>query len=905
MGLGYNGDDVIIKIGVDMREVQADLKQLQNTVSKAFESMEREAAENANQMEGKFKDSFEDMSASAKLNASKVNKSLEKVGGYVKGGLSKAFGGLSTVIAGAFTVDKIKNFTVGIIEAAADLEAMEAAFEQVFVTASGDFTQEATKNIEKMCDKWDMEINTLKGDYSAFSAQFKGLGMEMGDAMDYSNTSMELAADAAAMFNIPMEKAIESVRSFIKGNYVGGESIQIFGSQAMLASYAVEKGLVKDEKAFKALGEAEKQMIRIDFAKYQYDLAGTTGQAAREADMYANQLTKVKQKWTDFKAQLGEKAMEGAVNIFKGLSESLEKIDTEKIGGFFGDLLRMLGEGFGAGLEVFTNWINSVNWEWFGIQLEEIAGLLKEFGEGAIAGLKDSLTPIAEGFLDVWDSLTGVDDINTDNMDATNLALVRIKPLLQWFADHGEEVGKGLGAVIKALAAWKLFKLEVTIGATLAEMIAAGGIGKWLASKLKTKLLGEAAAGAAGAAGGAGAEGAAGAGGAAAGGASLGTIIGGVITVNYVIAIGYLIKHLTPKEANENNKERIENMSKGQLSDKQLNDGKNYDWSKSPITKAWNKFWKTNEQTQRDSLETMKKGSSEFSTEFNQDWSGTWKTAETNQKIKGISISNENKSFWSRFGETWKGGWKATEQSQRDTNTTIESNSKGFWSRFGSAWSGGWKTNVNTQRTTATTMKQGNANLWNEISNSKWGKKLGTMCSNTKKSWSTWGSDIKKNWGGIKKDWGKFWDDIKQSKFANGLKTFFNKVIDVMNAGITGFLNGMNAIIKGVNFVYKKITNKKKGLIGEIQVDKWKIGKLKTYAKGTNNASGGLSLVGEAGRELVSDPKHGTFMANQPTLLNLSKGAVVLRNSKTEKLLSSLGVQAFAKGKNEGIFDSL
>lgn len=897
MGIGYSGDDVIIKIGMDMKDLKSDLNELQSMITKSFEKMESEAAENASQMENKFDKAFEGMEREAKESSGQVIKQLDGIKGFIKGGFSRVLSGVSGMIAGAFTLNSIKNFGVSIVEAAADLEAMEAAFEQVFVTSSGDFTDEATKNIKDMCKEWDMEVNTLKGDYSAFAAQFKGLGMEMGDAMDYSNTSMKLAADAAAMFNIPMDEAIEHVRSFVKGNYIGGESIQLFGSQAMLASYAVEQGIIKEEAAFKELTEAQKQMIRLDFAQHQYDLAGTTGQAAREADMYANQLTKVKQKWTDFKAQLGEKAMEGAVNIFKGLSDALEKIDTDKIGAFFGDLLGMLGEGFGAGLEAFTGWINSVNWEWFGIQLEEIAGLLKDFGGGAIDGIKEVLDPVAEGFLGVWDSLMGVDDINTDNMDSTNLALVRIKPVLKWFADNGEAVGKGITAVTLAVAGWKTlnFLLDITVGLgkNIGE-IASKGFWAWLCSKSNVfKNLNQLGKWTKGAVGGAAR--------AASGGSVLATGAFTLAAVFTVLAIWQWQDENDP-EVKEKAEGRVKAKSSGQLSpDKKLNGGKNYDWKNSPITKAWNEFWKGTEETQRTTLETMNNNGTQFGIDFSNIWSEGWTLTANAQEIGAQTSSQNNENYWRGMSNTQRTQgtemknsnaalWNEITHSKWYTKTT------GFLQKHNISWSGfkGFMGRTWDGITGAC------GRFWKSITESKFVTGVKQLCSNTKSSWSTWGSDIKKNWDGIKKEWSKFWKELSSSKFGQWMKSMFNGIIGYLNSGIRKFLKGMNSIIKGINWVYNKIAGKK--LLGEIQIEKWTIPKL---AKGTDNWGGGTALVGEAGRELVSDPKLGTFMADKPMLLPLSKGAAVLRNSKTEQLLKYMGIPAFKDGKSEGIFDSI
>lgn len=64
------------------------------------------------------------------------------------------------------------------------------------------------------------------------------------------------------------------------------------------------------------------------------------------------------------------------------------------------------------------------------------------------------------------------------------------------------------------------------------------------------------------------------------------------------------------------------------------------------------------------------------------------------------------------------------------------------------------------------------------------------------------------------------------------------------------------------------------------------IGGLFSFAKGTRNAPGGLSMVGEAGDEIVVDRKDGTwFLAHYPQLVDLNPGDIVLNNEETQRAM--------------------
>ena len=72
------------------------------------------------------------------------------------------------------------------------------------------------------------------------------------------------------------------------------------------------------------------------------------------------------------------------------------------------------------------------------------------------------------------------------------------------------------------------------------------------------------------------------------------------------------------------------------------------------------------------------------------------------------------------------------------------------------------------------------------------------------------------------------------------------------------------------------------------------------FAAGTKNAPSGLAVVGEAGRELMSIGK-GLYLANGPNLVNLPKGAKVIPNRDTEAILRKWNVPAYANGTDNAI----
>lgn len=232
----------------------------------------------------------------------------EKIGNYFKVA--------ATVIGSVFTIGKLIDFSVASVEAAAAAQAIESQYTQVF----GDIKEVANESLNTMADTFGMLPNRLKGAFTTTTSMFKGLGLDTEDAMKQAETAVTLAADAAAFFDKSYEDANSALNSFIKGNYEGGESIGLFANETQLATWASQNLGVE----WKSLGEADKQMARLQFATAMQEAAGATGQAARESDTYQNQLGNMKQAFEDFKALVGAPIMGIFIDGLKGVTEWLQ-----------------------------------------------------------------------------------------------------------------------------------------------------------------------------------------------------------------------------------------------------------------------------------------------------------------------------------------------------------------------------------------------------------------------------------------------------------------------------------------------------------------------------------------------------------------------------------------------------
>lgn len=223
--------------------------------------------------------------------------------------MSSAFAKIGTAIAGAFAIDKIKDFGVAIVEASATVNAEMSAFEQIM----GSYSDTAQTKLNEVADSTGVVSTRLTPYMTSLTAKFKGLGNDIETSTDLAQRGLYLASDASAFWDKSLEDSMSALNSFINGSYEGGEAIGLFANDTQLASYAVSQGIVSQAKDWASLDEATKQATRLEYAENMMALSGATGQASKESGAYANVQANLAEKWRQFKAEIGEPLLENVV----------------------------------------------------------------------------------------------------------------------------------------------------------------------------------------------------------------------------------------------------------------------------------------------------------------------------------------------------------------------------------------------------------------------------------------------------------------------------------------------------------------------------------------------------------------------------------------------------------------
>lgn len=259
-------------------------------------------------------DSLEDVGDSAEGAGGTTEKSGNR--------MSSTFKKIGSAVVAAFAVDKIVDFGKSVVDASATVAAEQSAFEQIM----GNYSDNAQAKINEIADVTRMVSTRLTPYMTSMTAKFKGLGYDIDDATTLAQDGLILASDAAAFWDKSLEDSMGALNSFINGSYEGGEAIGLFANDTQLASYAVKQGIVSEAKEWANLDEAKKQATRLQYAQDMMAASGATGQAAKEADQYANVQANLTEKWRQFKSQIGEPLLQNVVIPAMGkLSAGVDK----------------------------------------------------------------------------------------------------------------------------------------------------------------------------------------------------------------------------------------------------------------------------------------------------------------------------------------------------------------------------------------------------------------------------------------------------------------------------------------------------------------------------------------------------------------------------------------------------
>ena len=276
------------------------------------------------------------------------------------------------------------DFGKNAIQASADIEAEISLYKQVF----GELESAATGALESISQDTNILSTRLRGIGTGAFMQFKGAGVDAGNALAMMDKYTRLAADAAAAYNISVEDADVKLRSFIRGNTEAGDSIGLFTSE----SQRNERALATYKKKWTELTEAQKQMLMLGVVEEIYNQTEVVGQAAREGHEWENVIGNLNTAFTNLSATVGSPFREALIPVIEKLTGFLsDETVTMRFGMIAAGIGNLAGQAFDGAIDLLDALLKWSNGEdpGDGFQIvEDIFTIIGNTAEAAYNGAK-------------------------------------------------------------------------------------------------------------------------------------------------------------------------------------------------------------------------------------------------------------------------------------------------------------------------------------------------------------------------------------------------------------------------------------------------------------------------------------------------------------------------------------
>ncbi len=213
------------------------------------------------------------------------------------------FGGLARKLAGFVAAAGLVSFGKSCIDLGSDLAEVQNVVDVTFPHMTSTINDFATN----AAAKFGLSETMAKQYTGTFGAMAEAFGFSESAAADMSMTLTGLAGDVASFYNITQDEAYTKLKSVFTGETETLKDLGIVMTQTALDSYALANGY---GKVTAKMSEAEKVSLRYAFVQDQ--LTNATGDFARTADGWANQVRILSLQMDSLKANIGQ----GLINIF-------------------------------------------------------------------------------------------------------------------------------------------------------------------------------------------------------------------------------------------------------------------------------------------------------------------------------------------------------------------------------------------------------------------------------------------------------------------------------------------------------------------------------------------------------------------------------------------------------------
>ena len=172
-------------------------------------------------------------------------------------GISTSLKGITKLVAAAFSVKVIYNFTKACIQAASDLEEVQNVVDTVFGESSAiidNFAKNAVKSL-------GLSELSAKKYASTMGAMLKSMKLSDKQVLVMSQNMTALAGDMASFYNLSGDEAFNKIRAGISGETEPLKQLGINMSVANMEAYALSQGI---DKSYNSMTQAEQAILRYN-----------------------------------------------------------------------------------------------------------------------------------------------------------------------------------------------------------------------------------------------------------------------------------------------------------------------------------------------------------------------------------------------------------------------------------------------------------------------------------------------------------------------------------------------------------------------------------------------------------------------------------------------------------------
>lgn len=232
-------------------------------------------------------------------------------------GIGTSLKGITKLVAAAFSVKVIYNFSKACIQAASDLEEVQNVVDTVFGESSAiidNFAKNAVKSL-------GLSELSAKKYASTMGAMLKSMKLSDKQVLVMSQNMTALAGDIASFYNLSGDEAFQKIRSGISGETEPLKQLGINLSVANMEAYALSQGI---DKSYNSMTQAEQAILRYN---YLLDVTkDAQGDFARTSGSWANQVKVLSEQWNTFKSVLGSSFIQVLTPVVRALNLIMEKL---------------------------------------------------------------------------------------------------------------------------------------------------------------------------------------------------------------------------------------------------------------------------------------------------------------------------------------------------------------------------------------------------------------------------------------------------------------------------------------------------------------------------------------------------------------------------------------------------